>query len=230
MMRKISVLLLAVMLLLAAMVIALLYFVVNQNRRIVVNESEGAPEIPSYRLVRSKLEIPFQLWKAGNFIKPENPDVRGVVENLLSNKPFFQNKERAIRNWIALNIKFRPEGDRSWIECVKRDLNPIDYWQYPEETIKLRSGDCEDFAFLLVNMLRAAGYSEKDVFVALGDEGNYVGHAFVAIRSENGKIRLIEPQSPTDPLGLLDWINQQNLGGMKILYLFNDVYMYKQDV
>lgn len=41
-----------------------------------------------------------------------------------------------INEWIYNNIKYKGEGGTS------------DIWQYPEETLELKTGDCEDQAFL----------------------------------------------------------------------------------
>lgn len=65
--------------------------------------------------------------------------------------------------------------------CVfyRPDSGPIsEYYQYPTETLFLRSGDCEDCALLTAALLRAMGY---DSHVA-----TWIGHAVTAVRSEGG--------------------------------------------
>lgn len=62
-----------------------------------------------------------------------------------------------------------------------------DYWQLPAETIKLGSGDCEDQAFLLASLARVAGYTEEEVFVAVGKN-----HAWVMVKEEK-TWQILEP-------------------------------------
>ena len=47
---------------------------------------------------------------------------------------------KSISSWIWYNIWYKHDED-VW--------NKKDYWQSPEETLKLLSGDCEDFAILM---------------------------------------------------------------------------------
>jgi len=66
-----------------------------------------------------------------------------------------------------------------------------DYWQLPYETLNLTTGDCEDVAFLLCSLMRAAGVSAEDVFVAMGTaDGGW--HAWVIQRTATGW-RSLEP-------------------------------------
>jgi hypothetical protein len=55
-------------------------------------------------------------------------------------------------------------------------LDPNNPWQFPEETLVLRSGLCEDRAFLLAGLMLAAGISSFNVRVALGDVESSAGN------------------------------------------------------
>ena len=60
--------------------------------------------------------------------------------------------------WLKRNIKYRPDG-------------PQDTWATPIELLHKRSGDCEDYTFLNVAVLKVLGYHPH--FLALGRPGNF---------------------------------------------------------
>jgi hypothetical protein len=76
----------------------------------------------------------------------------------------------------------------------------LDPWQFPDETLNLRSGDCEDRALLIASMLLASGVSSFNVRVALGKFRAWFGrkhedidHVWVMYKDEAGKWQVIEP-------------------------------------
>lgn len=76
----------------------------------------------------------------------------------------------------------------------------IDPWQFPEETLKLGVGDCEDRALLIASLLLASGISSFNVRVALGQFRTWTGkrhkdydHVWVMYKDESGKWQIIEP-------------------------------------
>ncbi len=76
----------------------------------------------------------------------------------------------------------------------------LDPWQFPDETLKLRSGDCEDRALLIASLLLASGISSFNVRVALGKFRAWFGkkhedfvHVWVMYKDEVGKWQVIEP-------------------------------------
>jgi hypothetical protein len=75
-----------------------------------------------------------------------------------------------------------------------------DPWQFPDETLFLGSGDCEDIAFLLASLLLASGVSPYNVRVVLGKVRTRTGtkrqtydHMWVMYKSESGTWLLLEP-------------------------------------
>ncbi|MBZ5497445.1 MAG: hypothetical protein LAP85_13675 [Acidobacteriia bacterium] len=77
----------------------------------------------------------------------------------------------------------------------------FDQWLFPEETLALGGGDCEDLAFLLAALLEASGISPYCLRVALGTVVNHTGpqkterwdHAWVIYQNEGGAWELLEP-------------------------------------
>ena len=81
-----------------------------------------------------------------------------------------------------------------------------DFWQFPEETLTLKKGDCEDASFLLATLLLATGISEQCVRVILGkvitEVGNF-GHAWVVYQNESGVWCLLEATLDSVPESLV---------------------------
>ena len=79
----------------------------------------------------------------------------------------------------------------------------FDDWRFPEETLAMGGGDCEDLAFLLAALLEAAGISEYCIRVALGQVTRYhpgggkkpshFDHAWVVYLNEAGAWEILEP-------------------------------------
>jgi hypothetical protein len=77
----------------------------------------------------------------------------------------------------------------------KKSFGLEDFWLFPEETLVLHKGDCEDTAFLLASLLLASGISEHCVRVILGKVSSpdgLFGHAWVVYQGESGQWCLLE--------------------------------------
>jgi hypothetical protein len=102
---------------------------------------------------------------------------------------------RAWRIWdhVARSVEYVMDKKSSGLE---------DFWFFPEETLTLRKGDCEDTSFLLGTLLMASGISEHCVRVILGrvssPQGDF-GHAWVVYQSEAGQWCLLESTLDSAP-------------------------------
>jgi predicted transglutaminase-like cysteine proteinase len=157
-----------------------------------------------------------------SYVTPHCQAVQETLYDVLGPPPYepSQTGFNEIRDWVADNIDYQSDEEQ-WGE---------DYWQSSEETLLLRTGDCEDFSVLLCSLLRAYGIDAQQVFVALGDYGEGEGHAFViADWGEEGNWRRIEPQAPTQ-LSSFTWLEaletdpDSDLDKYTITTAFNDVY------
>jgi predicted transglutaminase-like cysteine proteinase len=125
------------------------------------------------------------------YITPNCTSVRDCVEDIVGAPPYEPTQDGfdAIRDWVAANIEYKSDEEQWGVE---------EYWQTPEETLSLHTGDCEDFAILLCTLLRAYGIGEEQIYVAVGVDNDGYGHAFLI---ENwyldGEWRAIEPQVGT---------------------------------
>lgn len=90
-------------------------------------------------------------------VKPDA--VQSIVDGLVAGKTSTREKEAAILNWVDGEVRY------TGIEFGEAAIVPHD----PEETLRLKYGDCKDKATLLVAMLRAAGIQ---AYVALLNAGS----------------------------------------------------------
>jgi hypothetical protein len=132
----------------------------------------------------------------------------------------------AIRDWVAANIEYETDEDQWGVD---------EYWQTPEETLSLRTGDCEDFAILLCALLRTYGIGAEHIYVAIGVDNKGYGHAFL---TEDWYLdeewQAIEPQVEAEPFrpgqrfkdfNLVDFLLLRHY---EIMAAFNDFYYYDE--
>jgi len=81
-----------------------------------------------------------------------------------------------------------------------------DRWMPAAETLRRGRGDCEDFAIAKLQMLRRAGFADKDLYlVILRDLGRRADHAVLVVRAEgrmlvldNGTSRIVDSETIAD--------------------------------
>ncbi len=81
-----------------------------------------------------------------------------------------------------------------------------DRWMNAAETIRRGRGDCEDFAIAKLQMLRNAGFADKDLYlVILRDLARRADHAVLVVRAEgrmlvldNGTSRIVDSEMLAD--------------------------------
>lgn len=162
----------------------------------------SVPSLPRY--------MPLNIAKL--FVTPDDPEVTKKVDGILDNKPFFYTDWMAIRDYVG-GIQYL--GD-------SKAYGQDDYWQLPYETIRLQRGDCEDQAILLCTMLRSAGWSPNNVYVAGGEGHAWVSFKVLDLFGHPVWIRL-EPTSGGILLGTFADLISTLIGG-DVYCHFNDIY------
>jgi hypothetical protein len=100
----------------------------------------------------------------------------------------FDYRVDIITAWVSENIRYKLRPGR-------------DPWQFPDETLFVKAGDCEDRAFVIASLLLGSGISNFNVRLALGKvqtEGGTEGlshydHMWVMYKDESGHWIVIEP-------------------------------------
>jgi len=143
-------------------------------------------------------------------------------------KGAFDYRANVIAAFVARKIKYHGRRGR-------------DPWQFPDETLFLKSGDCEDRAFLIASLLLASGVSTFNVRVALGKVRHYRGqarphdydHAWVMYKNEAGAWILLEPlhlgsDHPTSRLSIADRLKHEDSQVEYLpLFLFNERHLWR---
>ncbi|HLP62170.1 MAG TPA: transglutaminase-like domain-containing protein [Candidatus Deferrimicrobium sp.] len=124
-----------------------------------------------------------------------------------------------------------------------------DYWQFPDETLQEKTGDCDDRALLIASLLIGAGISSFNIRVVLGKVcvstgvsckvGEEFDHMWVMYKTEEGQWVLIEPLMITNPeykklhekdLTVTSHLFSQHETTLTVEYipyfLFNDVHLW----
>jgi hypothetical protein len=115
---------------------------------------------------------------------------RGLRPELLRSRGegTFDLRAAAIAAFVSDRVAYRP-------------VRGVDYWQFPDETLFLGAGDCEDRALLIAALLIASGVSSFNVRVALGKvrirasrrKEQERDHAWVVYKNEAGRWQVLEP-------------------------------------
>ena len=100
----------------------------------------------------------------------------------------------------------------------KRQFGSVDLWMAAGETLSRGRGDCEDFAIAKLQMLRRAGFAEKDLYlVILYDVRRRQDHAVLVARAEgrllvldNGTNRIVDSDSMPDYRPILTFSGNQS--------------------
>lgn len=155
------------------------------------------------------------------------------IKNYIRSQPggnwqFFESRERGSFDYRADII--RTFVSETIIYEAKPDKDP---WLFPDETLSVKKGDCEDRAFVIASLLVASGVSSYNVRVALGKvttlEGKSFDHMWVMYKNEDGRWILIEPlivrtgiiRSP------MSWTGKQ--GGAREIVNYIPSYVFNSD-
>lgn len=87
--------------------------------------------------------------------------------------PNWINNPESLSIWLKANITYQIEKEGE------------DYWKKSFETVRDKSGDCEDFSFLVDKILSDLGYETKVIAVYLKINEKIEGHAICLIKENN---------------------------------------------
>jgi hypothetical protein len=131
----------------------------------------------------------------------DNRIIKKALEEISEKLPpvhkanFFSRKEGSfdfrvdiIKEYVSKNISYHSS------------THEFDAWLFPQETLTVKKGDCEDRAFLMASLMLASGISKYVVRVAYGKihdsiAGDEYDHVWVMYKNEKGIWQLIEPMS-----------------------------------
>lgn len=160
-----------------------------------------------------------------NFFNPNDSMIKKIVDSLQLSHQSDDEKTLTCLTYILDNYKY--------VSDIEKGHN--EFWQFPNETIYYKTGDCEDFSILLANMLLISGIPYWKVRLTAGsvDDGKIKGgHCFVVYYHED-----------KDRWVLLDttyWPNRLEISDRKeykdetfykeTWFSWNEKYCYSRDV
>jgi peptidoglycan hydrolase CwlO-like protein len=177
-----------------------------------------------------------------DFITPQDPEVTSIVYSITggwsdtSDWNEFWTDVKALYTWIRTNIEYRSDGLSPVLPFnPSNDLYyRAEMWQFPNETLELEKGDCEDQALLLCSMIRCysgMNYSAECVWIT----SSIVGHVGVQIPVSGDELVIFDPAGnyySKDILGNIvfndisveidNWLNYWKSQGIG-----SDVYVYR---
>jgi hypothetical protein len=111
-----------------------------------------------------------------NFFNLEDKYLKDISETILSGlgkeNPSDDEIALACLEWVIKYIKYIDDKNRGYNE----------FWQYPYETLNFTTGDCEDGAIFLANLLQISGIPYWKIRLTAGDVRvgtKKTGHAYV---------------------------------------------------
>lgn len=156
--------------------------------------------VSSYQKLRDLVN---QRWDQNNvkpFITPTDSAVRDIVYQITggwsnhSDWNEYWSGVKAMYDWVVNNVDYRYDGLTPMLPYdPSGNLQYCtDMWQFPNETLNIRKGDCEDQAILLCSMIRCynnMSYNVECIFL----NGATSGHAGVQIPVSGSKLVILDP-------------------------------------
>ncbi|KYC51841.1 MAG: Transglutaminase-like superfamily protein [Candidatus Methanofastidiosum methylothiophilum] len=141
------------------------------------------------------------------FITPDSENIKSFANEIITSDPvqiykFVRDEIKYVEDYLTYDYRF-------------------EYWQFPEETLRLRTGDCEDQAILLCTLFRAKGYGPDDVKVVFGLTSANTGHAWVELFYEGNWV-VFDPTSSANEY--IEKTRYYSLINANYKGSFNDLY------
>ena len=188
----------------------------------VIYKGRSIPQKVNGQIILRNLEIDVKTMFTSN-----DAVVKNIINNNNLNGSSNDEKILNIQNWVCKNLKYIGDNISEGV---------IEYWQFPFETIKLGTGDCEDGALLIaalaVNMdipsfrLRVVGG-----FVQPAPTAPQGGHGYVAYLRESDNqwvaidwCYLSDPQIPVSQKPIL----KNNTVYKNMWFTFNNEFSWSQ--
>jgi len=103
----------------------------------------------------------------------------------------------AVNSYVNRSVRFVDDS---------RQYGREDFWSAASETLRRGRGDCEDYAIAKLQMLRAAGFADRDLYLVIAkDLVRRSDHALLVVRAggrllvlDNGTDRILDAEDASD--------------------------------
>jgi hypothetical protein len=181
----------------------------NSAMLVTVDASCSLASASKTVIVNANLTRHFDENLCRSFVTPKDPNVVALKDEILRDKLPVTLDWMALRDWVGNNIQYKTDEEVHGVS---------EFWQFSNETMQLKTGDCEDFSILLCSLLRADGWATDKAYVIVGEHNNLY-HAWVRVIWNNVQYN-IEPQGNGFSIAIGDILS---LSGYNAKYYFNDV-------
>ncbi|MEO7257916.1 MAG: transglutaminase-like cysteine peptidase [Sphingomicrobium sp.] len=186
----------------------------------ILAQQEGLPAPQPFQQAAIALKRPAYDHHARN----GRPDVFGSVALAVRRTPLDRQWRRVARHRVdgsaaVFASALRKRGEIERIEAVNHFVNDRvefvddasqygrdDLWAAADDTLRRRRGDCEDYAIAKLQMLRAAGVADRDLYLVIArDLIRRADHALLVVRVgermvvlDNGTDQLLDADDASD--------------------------------
>jgi hypothetical protein len=179
--------------------------------------------VAEYQKLRTETDQRLLRGSAKVFVTPSDPAVMSLVYNITGKTSNTDDSSqywkdiKAMYEWVNTNIKYREDGLYPVLPYDLEDgLEHSDQMaQFPNETLVLKMGDCEDMAMLLTSMIRAYfnnSYTTESIWIT----GESAGHVAVQIPFRYGKLVILDP--------VRDYYSHDTLGDISLNSISTELY------
>ncbi len=166
-------------------------------------KQEYDQNLADYQELRTMADQRLMRGEAEPFITPADPEVVNVTLSVAGQIVNDTNEInwgdiKALYDWVNNNIEYREDGLYPVLpdtlgDVETKGLTQTDQMaQFPNETLALRKGDCEDTAVLLASMLRAY-FNNRFMVECVWITGETAGHVAVMVPFNGTKISILDP-------------------------------------
>lgn len=154
---------------------------------VVAQEMSRDPVIYGSNPIRAHKSPEVYWGKVWNDIISKPITIRGPWDDAIELAKTQTNDKKLydINLWVNNFIKFKLDGSR-------------DKWDDANTALKRQTGDCEEFVITKYQMLVAAGFPEKDLYVTVGYASGQ-GHAILVAYSKGMFVKLENGNSSVEP-------------------------------
>ncbi len=179
-----------------------------------------------YQKLRAMTDQRLIRGEAEPFITPADPEVMNITRSVVgkiineTDEPDWKDI-KALYDWVNNNIEYREDGlypvlPASLTDIETEGLEQTDQMaQFPNETLKIGMGDCEDTAVLLASMLRAY-FGTRFTVECVWITGETAGHVAVMIPFNGTKISILDP--------VRDYYSHDTLGDIALNSVSTEIY------
>jgi hypothetical protein len=152
-----------------------------------------------YYKIQYQLNHRSQHYDIDLFITPNDTSVQQAINQITggwsdpSDWDEYWTDIKALYDWVVNNIAYDYDGLFPVLpSTLSGDVEyTTEMWQFPNETLSLERGDCEDMAILLCSLVR--GYSQEYWTECILIASSSAGHASVQIPVSGGKLSILDP-------------------------------------